>query len=54
MMCKIFYGEGFECVFLFFSLFIEKIEVVCCGCVCWVKFYYLRGCIGKVVWIVEK
>lgn len=53
IVCKIFYGEGVECVFLIYFLMLEGVEVVCCGKVCCVKFYYLCDCCGKFVCIIE-
>lgn len=53
IVCKIFYGVGVECIFFVYILKIVKIEVVCYGKVCCVKFYYLCEFCGKVVCIKE-
>lgn len=41
IVCKIFGGIGVECIFLIYIFCVDKIEVVCYGKVCCVKFYYL-------------
>lgn len=53
IVCKILFGEGVECVFLLYLINVDLIIVVCCGCVCCVKLYYLCDCCGKLVCIVE-
>lgn len=53
IVCKIFNGEGVECVFQIYFSVVDSIFVKCCGVVCKVKLYYLCECIGKVVCIKE-